>query len=376
MPEDFWGTFAMYFVLFGGLGVLWLLRRQKRKTPSSTQEFLRDLTALAREQKIDPVVGRDEEIDRIIHVISRRTKNNPLLIGEPGVGKTAIVEGLAHRIVNGDVPDSLRNQRLLELNLSELISGTKYRGEFEGRLRSVTKEMEAAPRSTILFIDEIHIVEQTKGVEGALSAADILKPALARGDLPVIGATTFAEYEKYIRAEPALDRRFQPVFVAEPTPEAALLVLRGVRPLYEKHHGVSVTEEALEAAVHLSKKLKSRYLPDKAIDLIDEACAKISVEAAGIHRVRIGLMHGASKKAKERASAEEPAWTKAHEASAKALKEDPELQEASRVLSARLKKSGLKLKRGEVCPPSTPCVTAADVEAVIDEWAELSKREA
>lgn len=374
MPEEFWNTFAIYFVLFGGLGVLWLFRQQKKQR-STTQEFFRDLTALARERKIDPVVGRDEEIDRIIHVIARRTKNNPLLIGAPGVGKTAIVEGLAHRIASGDVPDVLKGRRLLELNLSELISGTKYRGEFEGRLRMVTKELEAAPRETILFIDEIHIVEQTKGVEGALSAADILKPALARGDLPVIGATTFAEYEKYIRAEPALDRRFQPVYVAEPTPDAALLVLRGVKPLYEKHHGVSVTEEALEAAVNLSKKLKSRHLPDKAIDLIDEACAKVSVEAAGIHRVRIGLMHGASKKAKARARALEPALEKAHQDSVTALKSDPALQETTRILSAHLKKSKLKLKRGEVCPPATPCVTAADVEAVLDEWNELSRRE-
>lgn len=375
MPEEFWNTFAVYFVLFGGLGVLWLLRRHKKQA-STAQEFFRDLTELAREKKIDPVVGREEEIDRIIHVIARRTKNNPLLIGAPGVGKTAIVEGLAHRIASGDVPDVLKDKRLLELNLSELISGTKYRGEFEGRLRAVTKELESAPRRTILFIDEIHIVEQTKGVEGALSAADILKPALARGDLPVIGATTFAEYEKYIRAEPALDRRFQPVYVAEPTPEAALLVLRGVKPLYEEHHGVAITDEALEAAVDLSKKLKGRHLPDKAIDLMDEACAKVSVEAAGIHRLRLGLMHGAAKQAKARAKASAPAWDAAHKASAKAMRTDLELKEANRLLSARLKKSGQKLKRGETCPPSMPCVTAVDVEAVIDEWAELSRREA
>ncbi len=347
---EFLKSFGLYFVLFLGLGGLWFVHRRGKKGSQATSSFFRDITALAREGKIDAVVGRAEEIDRMIHIISRRSKNNPLLIGEPGVGKTAMVEGLARRIAQDDVPEALKGKRLLELNLAELISGTKYRGDFEQRLRAVTKALEADPRATILFIDEIHIVEQTKGVEGALSAADVLKPALARGDLPVIGATTFAEYEKYIRAEPALDRRFQPVFVAEPTPMAALQVLRGVRPLYEAHHQVDIDDAALDAAVTLSKKLKTRFLPDKAIDLIDEACAKVSVEAAEEHRMRFGIMHEAAKKAHRR-------------------------QVRDRAKEKKETKRSSGMKRVSTCKGMRPCVTKEDVAAVVDEWAELAKRE-
>ncbi|MEK9151944.1 MAG: AAA family ATPase, partial [Patescibacteria group bacterium] len=297
---DFITRFGISFVVLFGAGIVWYFRRRKMTAApppgAAGKPSLRNLTQTARDNKIDPVVGRDAEIERIIHIISRRTKNNPLLIGEPGVGKTAIVEGLAHRIVKGDVPDALKGKEILELNLSELISGTKYRGEFEERLRAITKELESAPRTTILFIDEIHVIEQTKGTEGAMSASDILKPALARGDLPIIGATTWREYTQYIRPDPALDRRFQPVLVPEPSPEAALSVLRGIKPIYEKYHKVIIDDEALAAAVELSSKLlKDRFLPDKAIDVIDEAAAKVAIEASGHHRVQIGIVHAAAE---------------------------------------------------------------------------------
>ncbi len=374
MPEEFLRTFSAYFALLLLAGwAFWLFR--KKRAGRKTGGLLHDLTERARRGLVDPVVGRDEEIDRIIYVINRRTKNNPLLVGEPGVGKTAIVEGLARRIAEGDVPPSLAGKRVLELNMGELVAGTKFRGEFEQRLRSVTRELEDAPRSTILFIDEIHLVEQTKGTEGALSASDLLKPVLARGDLPVIGATTLDEYEKYIRPEPALDRRFQPVFVAEPTPAAALSVLQGVRPLYEAHHGVDVTDGALKAAVSLSRSLKARHLPDKAIDLIDEACARVAVEAVGAHRVRLGLMHEASKKAKNRHTADvsvKEAGVKRQKAAARALRQDPALRQADDVIGAHLKRMGV---RRRVCPTSKPCVTEQDVAAVVREWNELAKRE-
>lgn len=373
MPSGFLPTFAIYFVIILALAGLWFLARRRGKPAS---QFLRDLTERARAGTIDPVVGREEEIERIIHIICRRTKNNPLLLGEPGVGKTAIVEGLARRIADGDVPDALKDKEILELNLSELISGTKYRGEFEQRLRAVTQALEAHPRSSILFVDEIHLLEQTKGVEGALSASDVLKPALARGDLPVIGATTFAEYEKYIRSEPALDRRFQPVLVGEPTPAAALAVLRGVKALYEKHHGVDVDDAALEAAVSLSKKLKTRHLPDKAIDLIDEACAKVAIEASGEHRLHLGMLHGAAEEAKRRHG--ETHLTAAADArriraTRRDLRADAKGRAADKVVSAHFRSLGIPTYAS--CTGKRPCVTRDDVASVVAEWAELARRE-
>jgi ATP-dependent Clp protease ATP-binding subunit ClpB len=243
------------------------------------KKFARDLTEVAREGKLDPVIGRDEEIRRTIQILARRTKNNPVLIGEPGVGKTAIAEGLALRIVNGDVPDSLKDRRLLSLDMGALIAGAKYRGEFEERLKGVLDDVKAAEGEIILFIDEMHTLVGAGKGEGAMDASNLLKPALARGELHCIGATTLDEYRKHVEKDPALQRRFQPVFVGEPTVEDSISILRGLKEKYELHHGVRITDGAIVAAATLSNRyISDRFLPDKAIDLMDEAASRIRME--------------------------------------------------------------------------------------------------
>jgi len=243
------------------------------------KKYCRDLTELARNQKLDPVIGRDEEIRRVMQVLSRRTKNNPVLIGEPGVGKTAVAEGLSIRIAKGDVPENLKNKRLLVLDLGALIAGAKYRGEFEERLKGVLKEVTAAEGQIILFIDEIHTLVGAGATEGAMDAANLLKPALSRGEMHCIGATTLDEYRKHIEKDAALERRFQPVMVNEPNVEDTISILRGLRERYEVHHGVTVRDAALVAAATLSNRyITERFLPDKAIDLVDEAAAKLRIE--------------------------------------------------------------------------------------------------
>ncbi|MCL4441837.1 MAG: ATP-dependent Clp protease ATP-binding subunit, partial [Firmicutes bacterium] len=246
---------------------------------ASLDQFSRDLTRLAREDKLDPVVGRAKEIERVIQVLSRRTKNNPVLIGEPGVGKTAIAEGLAQRIISGNVPEILLNRRVVTLDLAGMVAGTKYRGEFEDRLKKVMEEIRQAG-NIIVFIDELHTLIGAGAAEGAIDAANILKPALARGEIQTIGATTLDEYRKYIEKDPALERRFQPIQVDEPTVEETLEILKGIRDKYEAHHKVRITDEALDAAAKLSDRyITDRYLPDKAIDLVDESASRVRIKA-------------------------------------------------------------------------------------------------
>ena len=254
--------------------------KQASKTPT-LDEFGRDLTKLARDNKLDPVIGREREIERVIQVLSRRTKNNPALIGEPGVGKTAITEGLAQRIVRGDVPEVLRNKRVVQLDLAALVAGTKYRGEFEERMKKVMEEIRKAQGEVVLFVDELHTLVGAGAAEGAIDASNILKPSLSRGELQCIGATTLDEYRKYVERDAALERRFAPILVAEPNVEQTVEILRGLRERYEAHHGVKISDEALVAAASLADKyISDRFLPDKAIDLMDEAASKIRLQAS------------------------------------------------------------------------------------------------
>src|SRR5271167_3951738 len=261
--------------------------RKGRKASSGSAEdsydalkkYARDLTQVAREGKLDPVIGRDEEIRRVVQILSRRTKNNPVLIGEPGVGKTAIAEGLALRIVNDDVPESLKNKKLMALDLGAMIAGAKYRGEFEERLKAVLSEISAAEGDIIVFIDELHTLIGAGKADGAMDASNMLKPALARGELHCVGATTLDEYRKHIERDAALARRFQPVFVAEPTVDDTISILRGLKEKYELHHGVRITDGAIVSAATLSNRyITDRFLPDKAIDLVDEAAARLRMQ--------------------------------------------------------------------------------------------------
>jgi ATP-dependent Clp protease ATP-binding subunit ClpB len=246
---------------------------------NALNKYAKNLNEMARQGKLDPVIGRDEEIRRTLHILSRRTKNNPILVGEPGVGKTAIAEGIAHRIVNGDVPDNLKSKTIYALDMGLLIAGAKYKGEFEERLKAVVKEVSESEGDIILFIDEIHTLVGAGGGEGAMDAANILKPALAKGDLRAVGATTLNEYQKFFEKDKALERRFQKVMIDEPSVEDAISILRGLKDRYETHHHVRIKDEAIIAAVELSSRyITDRFLPDKAIDLIDESAAKLRLE--------------------------------------------------------------------------------------------------
>ncbi|MFN2225441.1 MAG: Clp protease N-terminal domain-containing protein, partial [Anaerolineae bacterium] len=325
-------------------------QRVTSQNPEGTYQALerygRDLTGMAREGKLDPVIGRDEEIRRVIQVLSRRTKNNPVLIGEPGTGKTAIVEGLAQRIVRGDVPEGLKDKRLVQLDLGAMIAGAKFRGEFEERLKAVLKEITDAEGQIVVFIDELHTVVGAGAAQGAMDASNMLKPMLARGELHMVGATTLDEYREHVEKDAALERRFQPVFVDEPTVEETISILRGLKERYEVHHHVRIQDSAVIAAATLSDRyISDRFLPDKAIDLIDEAASRLRMEITSkpqeLDRVdrqimQIEIEREALKKEKDKASKERLQ---------KLEKELADLQEESRALAARWEQERAAIQR-------------------------------
>ncbi|MDI9258847.1 ATP-dependent Clp protease ATP-binding subunit [Alicyclobacillus sendaiensis] len=316
----------------------------------------RDLTQMARDGKLDPVIGREKEIERVIQVLSRRTKNNPVLIGEPGVGKTAIAEGLAQRIVTGDVPETLRNKRVMVLDMGTVVAGTKYRGEFEDRLKKIMDEIRQAG-NVILFIDELHTLIGAGGAEGAIDASNILKPALARGELQCIGATTLDEYRKHIEKDPALERRFQPIMVDEPSPEEALEILKGLRDRYEAHHRVKITDEALEAAVKLSDRyISDRFLPDKAIDLIDEAASRVRLRT---HTAPPNLKELEQKLEKVRSEKDAAVQSQEFELAASLRDEEQKIKEELE----RLKETWQKTQQLDDVR-----VTAEDIAHIVSSW--------
>ncbi|WP_422891566.1 ATP-dependent Clp protease ATP-binding subunit [Ligilactobacillus salivarius] len=332
-------------------------KKQDNGTPT-LDELARDLTEMVRKDQIDPVVGRDNEIKRVVQILSRRTKNNPVLLGEPGVGKTAVAEGFSQKIVKGEVPDNLKNKRVMMLDMGSLVAGTKYRGEFEDRLKKIIEEIRE-DGNVILFIDEMHTLIGAGGAEGAIDASNILKPALARGEVQVIGATTLNEYQKYVEADAALERRFASVTINEPSPEVALTILKGLRPKYEKHHQLQITDEALESAVKLSKRyIASRFLPDKAIDLMDEAAARVRINNAQ----KVDKVSAIKKKLSELSQEKTEALLKEDfEKAAEIRNEELKIQE-------KLEKQIQRDKDEENSNNYRVKVTAEDIAEVVSEW--------
>ena len=354
----------IYSELFASMGMdvarakEYLESQKETERDSALESYAMDLTALAAEGKLDPVIGRNEEIQRVIQILSRRTKNNPCLIGEPGVGKTAVVEGLAARIAEGDVPDSIRDKRVMTLDLSGMVAGSKYRGEFEERIKRLIAEVKRDGQ-VLLFIDEIHTIIGAGGAEGALDASNILKPSLARGEIQVIGATTIEEYRKYIEKDAALERRFQPVMTNEPSEEEAIAILEGLRSAYENHHQVTITDEAIETAVKMSiRYINDRFLPDKAIDLIDEASAKVKLSSMTI----TGELQELIKENERLEEAKEKAIIRGDMIKASDIGKDQKLLSA-KILT--LKKSIERKNKRRVA------VSARDVADVVSSWTKI-----
>jgi len=332
---------------------------RRRNDTSYLEQFSRDLTELAENGELDPIVGRDSEIQRVIQILSRRGKNNPCLIGEPGVGKTAIVEGLAERIIDGNVPDSVKDLRVLSLDLSGMVAGSKYRGEFEERIKKVIAEV-IEEGNILLFIDEIHTLIGAGGAEGAIDASNILKPAMARGEIQILGATTITEYRKYVEKDAALERRFQPVMVEEPSTQETIEILKGVRHLYEEHHGITIPDEAVEACVHLSERyIADRFLPDKAIDLMDEASAAIKLNTVK----KITKDNGLDRKIQELAQEMEDAIIAGDIALASSIKKEKD--ELTEKKLAEEKKLNRKTKS------KNTVLTENDVAAVVALWTKI-----
>ena len=335
------------------------MQEDGRRKNSVLEQYGTDLTLQAGEGKLDPVIGREKEIERLMQILSRRTKNNPCLVGEPGVGKTAVLEGLAQRIARGVVPETMKNRRIVTMDLAGMIAGSKYRGEFEERMKRLIQEVKAAG-NVILFLDEVHTIIGAGGAEGAMDASNILKPSLARGELQLIGATTIVEYRKYIEKDAALERRFQPVTVEEPTREECLEILKGLQEKYEEHHRVSVREEALEAAVSLSERyISDRFLPDKAIDVLDEACAKVSLKGFKVPE----NMEELEKVIEQLARDKEDAIRAVDMKEASLLHQ--EQQEAQKKLEQQKKRFQRNNARRQVC------VTADDIAGVVSEWTKI-----
>ena len=354
----------IYSELFASMGMdvarakEYLESQRETERDSALESYAMNLTALAAEGKLDPVIGRNEEIQRVIQILSRRTKNNPCLIGEPGVGKTAVVEGLAARIAEGDVPDSIRDKRVMTLDLSGMVAGSKYRGEFEERIKRLIAEVKRDGQ-VLLFIDEIHTIIGAGGAEGALDASNILKPSLARGEIQVIGATTIEEYRKYIEKDAALERRFQPVMTNEPSEEEAIAILEGLRSAYENHHQVTITDEAIETAVKMSiRYINDRFLPDKAIDLIDEASAKVKLSSMTI----TGELQELVKENERLEEAKEKAIIRGDMIKASDIGKDQKLLSA-KILT--LKKSIERKNKRRVA------VSARDVADVVSSWTKI-----